>query len=236
MAVQVAIKEVASGTETAAAAKKQLMDLEQKLEAASQREALLKADVSKVRDAPTGPASTWQACCCCHMAGTCRDAMEACLWAEIHGTICSRRAFDMQARQDVMMGHAGIRSMYARAEQALIDLTDHLAAVNEAVLRMEGLPQTVCSWALQQSVCLQAKQDVLAAKQSMFSRHSSTEKALKEHKEQLAAAKEELTSKEGLHQTMKANAANLRAQISNLKVPALLSAAHLRVWQLTVPT
>ena len=67
---------------------------------------------------------------------------------------------------------------------------------------------------------MQAKQDVLAAKQSMFSRHSSTEKALKEHKEQLATAKEELASKEGLHQTMKANAANLRAQISSLKVHA----------------
>lgn len=73
-------------------------------------------------------------------------------------------------------------------------------------------------------MCWQAKQDVLAAKQSMFSRHSSTEKALKEHKEQLAAAKEELASKEGLHQTMKANAANLRAQISSLKVHALLHA------------
>ena len=56
MAVQVAIKEVASGTEAASAAKKQLMDLEQKLEAASQREASLKADVSKVRKILTGPA------------------------------------------------------------------------------------------------------------------------------------------------------------------------------------
>ena len=73
-------------------------------------------------------------------------------------------------------------------------------------------------------MCLQAKQDVLAAKQSMFSRHASTEKALREHKEQLAAAREELASKEGLHQTMKANAANLRAQISSLKVPVLPSA------------
>ncbi len=48
MTVQVAIKEVASGTETAAATEKHLMDLEQKLEAASQREASLKADISKV--------------------------------------------------------------------------------------------------------------------------------------------------------------------------------------------
>ena len=111
------------------------------------------------------------------------------------------------------------------------------------LLSREGLHQTIrnpfhgtAAGSLQQSVCMQAKQDVLAAKQSMFSRHSSTEKALKEHKEQLATAKEELASKEGLHQTMKANAANLRAQISNLKVAALLSAAHQGVWQLKVST
>ena len=54
-AVQVAIKAVASGTEAAAAAKEQLMDLEQKLEAASQREASLKADISKVHTALMGP-------------------------------------------------------------------------------------------------------------------------------------------------------------------------------------
>ena len=53
--MQVAIKAVASGTEAAAAAKEQLMDLEQKLEAASQREASLKADISKVHTALMGP-------------------------------------------------------------------------------------------------------------------------------------------------------------------------------------
>ena len=110
-------------------------------------------------------------------------------------------------------------------------LSEHLAGVKEVLLSREGLHQSIknpfydtAAGALQQSVCMQAKQDLLAAKQSMFSRHASTEKALKEHKEQLAAAKEELTSKEGLHQTMKANAANLRAQISSLKVHALLHA------------
>ena len=109
MAVQVAIKEAASGTETAAAAKAQLVDLEQKLEAASQREAALRADVSKVcmpswalpwPGRHAAAAATWLA----HAEAPGKPVPEA----RLHCIICHRRALFMQAMQDVLTGHAGI--------------------------------------------------------------------------------------------------------------------------------
>ncbi len=75
---------------------------------------------------------------------------------------------------------------------------------------------------------MQVRSEALQAKQSMFVRHSASEKALREHKEQLAIAKEEAAAQKALNETLRANARNLRQQISSLKVgllPSLTSAA-----------
>jgi hypothetical protein len=70
---------------------------------------------------------------------------------------------------------------------------------------------------------VQVRAEALQAKQSMFARHSASEKALREHKEQLAAAKEEAAAQKALNETLRANAKNLRQQISSLKVSLLFN-------------
>lgn len=57
------------------------------------------------------------------------------------------------------------------------------------------------------------KQEALQAKQSMFARHSGVEKGLREHKELLAGAREELAGQRSLAETLRANAKNLRQQL-----------------------
>ena len=64
----------------------------------------------------------------------------------------------------------------------------------------------------------QVRQEALQAKQSMFNRHSATEKALREHKDLLAAAREDLAGQKSLVETLRANAKNLRQQIGTCKV------------------
>lgn len=66
----------------------------------------------------------------------------------------------------------------------------------------------------------QVRQEALQAKQSMFNRHSATEKALREHKDLLGTAREELAGQRSLVETLRANAKNLRQQLSACKVSA----------------
>ena len=62
------------------------------------------------------------------------------------------------------------------------------------------------------------RQEALQAKQNMFNRQSTTEKALREHKDLLATAREELAGQKSLVETLRANAKNLRQQIDACKV------------------
>ncbi len=70
----------------------------------------------------------------------------------------------------------------------------------------------------------QVKQEALQAKQNMFNRQSTTEKALREHKDLLATAREELAGQRSLVETLRANAKNLRQQIGASKVRFFLAA------------
>ena len=119
--MQVATKEAASGTERAATARKQLVDLEQRLEAASQREAVLKADTSKV--CMPSWALPWhgQACCRCHIAGACRDARKACLALTLLMHSYSDLSNTHAGVAECADSHEGMCSEHASAEEALTD-------------------------------------------------------------------------------------------------------------------
>ncbi len=82
-----------------------------------------------------------------------------------------------------------------------------------------------CETSILTANTLQVKQEALQAKQSMFNRHSTAEKALREHKELLTTAREELAGQKSLIETLRANAKNLRQQISAIKVYACLRCA-----------
>ena len=64
----------------------------------------------------------------------------------------------------------------------------------------------------------QVRQEALQAKQSIFLRHSTAEKTLREHRELLAAAREDLAGQKSLVETLRANAKNLRQQLGTCQV------------------
>ena len=85
------------------------------------------------------------------------------------------------------------------------------------------------------------RQEALQAKQSMFNRHAAAEKALREHKDLLATAREELGGQRSLVETLRANAKNLRQQLGACKVCARCLSAPSRGtlytagWRIMVP-